>query len=155
MKYFVFLLSAPVSRDLSRNLVPLLCDSRQYPGILLSNQIGSISAPKTSYFCVFMCFKQNFEPISPKQYKFLFHCYATVVNIQHCQFSIFVSKSTPLLWKCEFNCMELCNVSCKLISFQYMYGKRAPFLVGPVFIYGTFCCVLVSQIIFWISSRLL
>ena len=39
--------------------------------------------------------------------------------------------------------MELCNVSCKLISFQYMYGKRAPFLVGPVIIYGTFCCVLV------------
>ena len=79
-------LSVPVSGDLSRNLVPLLCDSRQYPGILLSNQIGSISAPKTSYFCVFMCFKQNFEPISLKQYKFLFHCYATVVNIHHCQF---------------------------------------------------------------------
>ena len=147
MKYFVFLLSTPVSRDLSRNLVPLLCDSRQYPGILLSNQIGSISAPKTSYFCVFMCFKQNFEPISPKQYKFLFHCYATVINIKHCrfycQFSIFVSKSTTLLWKCEFDCLELCNVSRKLISFQYMYDKRAPLLVDPVFIYGTFCCVLV------------
>ena len=152
MKYFVFLFSAPVSGDLSRNLVPLLCDSRQYPGILLSNQIGSISAPKTSYFCVFMCFKQNFEPISLKQYKFLFHCYATLVNIQHCQFykkcfnfikiaSIFFSKTTPLPWKCEFDCLELCNVSRKLISFKYMYGKRAPLLVGPVFIYGTFCCV--------------
>ena len=145
MKYFVFLLGAPVSGDLSRNLVPLLCDSRQYPGILLSNQIGSISAPKRSHFCVFMCFKQNFEPISLKQYKFSFNCYATVVNIQQCQFykisSIFVSKSTPLLWRCEFDCLELCNVSRKLISFKYMYGKRAPLLVGPVFIYGTFCCV--------------
>ena len=86
VKKMTFCNSAPVSGDLSRNLVPLLCDSRQYPGILLSNQIGSISASKTSYFCVFMCFKQNFEPISLKQYKFLFHCYATVVNIQHCQF---------------------------------------------------------------------
>ena len=159
MKYFVFLLSAPVSGDLSRNLVPLLCDSRQYPGILLSNQIGSISAPKTSFFCVFICFKQNFEPISLKQYKFLFHCYATVVNIQHCQF--YKKKMLQFSSQNQLPCFENVNLivwnSMSVVNkyLSNIYGKRAPLLVGPVFIYGTFCCVLVSQIIFWISSRLL
>ena len=43
---FVVPFSVAVSGDLSLNLVPLLCDSRQYLRIPLSTQIASISVSK-------------------------------------------------------------------------------------------------------------